>query len=98
MPASRIIQKQTSGATPIIQRNTATTRSTTPSTRFVALGHPMRSVRRAHTTKTMTATAAAGSTDDAANFECQEPAQVPNYFVVDGPEMDDPYPPRPSRP
>jgi len=39
-----------------------------------------------------------GSTDDAANFECQEPAQVPNYFVVDGPEMDDPYPPRPSRP
>ena len=35
-----------------------------------------------------------GSTDDAANFECQEP----NYFVADGPEMDDPYPPRPSRP
>ena len=38
-----------------------------------------------------------GSTDDAANFECQEPGQVPNYFVLNGPEMDDPYPPRPSR-
>jgi feruloyl esterase len=39
----------------------------------------------------------AGSTDLAANFECQEPRQVPNYFVVNGPEMDDPYPPRPSQ-
>ncbi|MBV8094736.1 MAG: tannase/feruloyl esterase family alpha/beta hydrolase [Acetobacteraceae bacterium] len=39
-----------------------------------------------------------GSTDDAANFECQEPGQVPNHFVVNGPEMDDPYPPQPSRP
>jgi feruloyl esterase len=38
-----------------------------------------------------------GSTDEAQNFECQEPQQVPNYFVIDGPEMDDPYPPRPSQ-
>ena len=38
-----------------------------------------------------------GSTDDAGNFECQEPPQVPNYFVINGPEMDDPYPPRSSQ-
>ena len=38
-----------------------------------------------------------GSTDAAANFDCQEARQVPNYFVLDGPEMDDPYPPRPSQ-
>jgi feruloyl esterase len=37
-----------------------------------------------------------GSTDDAGNFACQEPLEVPNYFVINGPEMDDPYPPRPS--
>jgi feruloyl esterase len=35
-----------------------------------------------------------GSTDVAANFECHEPAQVPNYFVLDGPEMDDVWPPQ----
>jgi len=34
-----------------------------------------------------------GSADDAANFECREPARVINYFVKDGPEMDDPSPP-----
>jgi feruloyl esterase len=39
-----------------------------------------------------------GSTDEATNFECHEPGQVPNYFVLDGPEMDDPYPPRPLQP
>jgi feruloyl esterase len=38
-----------------------------------------------------------GSTDDAANFDCAEPRQVPDYFVTDGPEMDDPYPPSLSR-
>ena len=39
-----------------------------------------------------------GSTDQADSFECQEPRQVPNYFVINGPEMDDPYPPRSSQP
>jgi feruloyl esterase len=39
-----------------------------------------------------------GSTDEAASFECHEPGQVPNYFVLDGPAMDDPYPPRQSQP
>ena len=34
-----------------------------------------------------------GSTDGAANFECHEPAEVPNYFVLNGPEMDDVWPP-----
>jgi feruloyl esterase len=38
-----------------------------------------------------------GSTDEAENFECEEPQRVPNYFVINGPEMDDPYPPRPSQ-
>ena len=38
-----------------------------------------------------------GSTDVAANFECHEPAQVPNYFVLDGPEMDDVWPPHLTR-
>jgi hypothetical protein len=33
-----------------------------------------------------------GSTDVAANFECHEPAQVPNYFVLGGLEMDDVWP------
>jgi feruloyl esterase len=31
-----------------------------------------------------------GSIDDAENFTCREPRQVVNYFVKDGPEMDDP--------
>ena len=35
MPASRIIQKQTSGATPITQRTRATKKSTAASTMFV---------------------------------------------------------------
>ena len=34
-----------------------------------------------------------GSTDDAANFECRNPKHVVNYFVVNGPEMDDPTTP-----
>ena len=38
-----------------------------------------------------------GSTDSAANFVCHEPFQVPNYFVLNGPEMDPiAIPPRPS--
>ncbi len=34
-----------------------------------------------------------GSIDDAANFECRNPPQIVNYFVQNGPEMDDPFPP-----
>jgi feruloyl esterase len=34
----------------------------------------------------------AGSTDEADNFECHKPRHVINYFVKDGPEMDDPHP------
>ena len=33
-----------------------------------------------------------GSTDEAENFECQKPRHVVNYFLKDGPEMDDPKP------
>jgi feruloyl esterase len=35
-----------------------------------------------------------GSIDDAANFECRKPSHVINYFAKNGPEMDDPFPPR----
>jgi feruloyl esterase len=34
-----------------------------------------------------------GSIDDAANFECRNPKHVVNYFVLNGPEMDDPTTP-----
>jgi len=36
----------------------------------------------------------AGSTDDAQNFRCEKPRKVVNYYVKDGPEMDDPHPVR----
>jgi len=39
-----------------------------------------------------------GSTDDAANFECREPKHVVNYFVKNGPEMDDPVTPPVPKP
>ena len=36
-----------------------------------------------------------GSTDDAANFKCSEPHQVPNYFLQDGLQPE-PLPPSPQ--
>src|SRR5215469_1816855 len=61
MPTSRMIQKDTSEATPIAHRSAANTSSAAARTMFVPLCHPRKSVCRAHTAKTMTATAAAAS-------------------------------------
>ena len=59
MPTSRIIQKQTSGATPIAQRTTATVRSIAASTIFVPLCQLNESDCRAHTANMMMAMAEA---------------------------------------
>jgi hypothetical protein len=61
IPMSKMIQKHTSGATPIVPRVAATNRSVAPSTMFVPLGQSITSVCRAQIAKTMTAMAEAAS-------------------------------------
>lgn len=56
IPMSKILQKDTSGATSTAQRAAASRSSTTPSTRLVALCQPAGSVCRAHAARPMTAT------------------------------------------